>query len=344
MPDLILQRAACHLHTFQRRPFLRIFSRLFVLALFLSASAGESRAQTDAPANTDEVIRVSTDLIIIPVFVSDSHKRRVPGLTRGDFAVLDEGRAVETAYFAAGAEHVALIFLLDASGSTRDIIERQQETALALFSQFGPRSRVAVMAFDELPRLTLPFTSDASSAGAAFRLAATHDRRTAIFDAALAAVKTFETGATRPTERRIAILISDGLDTASVARASDAVNEARKRGVSFYVIHLPLFTPREGRLVPRPASKGFRDLAEKTGGQFFVVGDARTSLDPHAVYDLQAIFRAIAEDLSGQYVLGYYSNDYARDRPIHRLQVLLTLPAKRNLRVHSLREEYTLKK
>ena len=56
--------------------------------------------------------------------------------------------------------------------------------------------------------------------------------------------------------------------------------------VSFHLIQLPLFTPSDGRLVPRPAAKGFRDLAEKTidqaekaFGMFFdAAGKSMTSM------------------------------------------------------------------
>src|SRR5687767_13224581 len=109
------------------------------------------------PQDEEEVVRVRTDLVVVPVYVTDGRGRRVPGLTRQDFQVRDNGRPVETVHFAAGAERVALLFLLDASGSTREIVTQQSETALALFSRFGERSRVAVVQFRERPEQTLAF-------------------------------------------------------------------------------------------------------------------------------------------------------------------------------------------
>ncbi len=302
-------------------------------------------AQGNAPSpSTDEVVRVNTDLVTIPVFVKDARGGRISGLTQNDFEVRENGRVIKTDYFAAGTDKVALLFLLDASGSTRDIITGQRETALALFTHFGAGSRVATMQFTERPALTAPFTIDARQARAVFRTTPEANRHTAIFDAALAAVRAFVESKSPPTERRIVILISDGLDTASTTRASAAISEAVAHGVSFYVIQFPLYTPLDGRLVARRASKGFRELADKTGGQFFVVGNARDSLDPHAEYDLRPIFRAISDDLAGQYVLGYYAGEGTRDAQTHRLEVRITSEDKRRLRVHQLREDYTLKR
>jgi Ca-activated chloride channel family protein len=324
-----------------RRCRAALLITFFTLQLLICNRATFAQEQPADPS--EEVVRVRTDLIVVPVFVTDGRGRRVPGLAQSDFRVSDNGRPVETSYFAAGAERVGLLFLLDASGSTRDIITQQRETALALFSHFGERSRVAVIQFRERPELTLPFTGDLRHAPAAFQVVALPDRRTAIFDAALAAVRAFHTEGQRPGERRIVVLFSDGLDTASAAPPASVIEEARAAGVSFYVIHIPLFEPRDGHLAARRPARGFRELAEKTGGQFFVVGDARSSLDPRAEHDLRPIFQAIAEDLQSQYVIGYHASAAGQEHGFHRIDVSLIAPRKRQLRVRQLREGYELK-
>ena len=314
------------------------------LQLLFCQSNARSQERPVAPPADEEVVSIRADLIVVPLHVTDGGGRRVPGLTRQDFVVRDNGRPVEASYFAAGAERVGLLFLLDASGSTREIVTQQSETGLALFSRFGARSRVAVMQFRERPEPTLPFTRDLRAARAAFRIASLPDRRTAIFDAALAAVRAFTAGARDAAERRIVVLLSDGLDTASATPPAEVIDEARAAGVSFYVIHLPLYEPRGGHLAARRPAKGFRELAEKTGGRFFVVGDARSALDPRAEHDLAPIFRAIAEDLEGQYVIGYHASAAAPGPGAHRVDVRLGPPRDRKLRVRQLRDSYELKR
>jgi Ca-activated chloride channel homolog len=311
----------------------------FFLSLHVCLQTVSAQDAPEIPSDEDDVVRINTDLVTVPLYVTDARGRRVSGLARQDFDVRDNGQTIEPTFFAAGAETVALLFLLDASGSTRDIITQQRETALAIFSHFGPRSSVAVIQFREQPELKLAFTHDLRRARKAFQIAIIADRHTAIFDAALAAVRAFR-GIKRPqTERRIVVLFSDGLDNASTMRADAVVNEARATGVSFYVIHIPLFEPSDNRLVARRASKGFRDLAEKTGGQFFVVGDARSSLDPRAEHDLRPIFQAIADDLAGQYLLGYHASAAPQQTGFHRVEVRLKA-ANKKLRVRQLRDGY----
>jgi Ca-activated chloride channel family protein len=296
-----------------------------------------------APSEDDEVLSVRTDLITVNCFVTDTRGRRQTGLTAKDFQMRDNGRDASVAYFAPGTSRVALVFALDASGSAREHIERQRETALALISRFGVGSRAAVVAFADRAALTLPFTRDAEQMRAAFDIDAQPNRHTAIFDAALAAVRAFDAPKSDPAERRIVILLSDGLDNASLARAATVIDEASARGVSLYVIHFPLYEPSGDHLAVRPPSRGFRDLAERTGGVYFLLRDATHSLNPHHEYDLGAVFNAIADDLQSQYVLGFYADEASRGAREHRIAVSLTTSRNPKLRVHTLRDSYILK-
>ena len=345
---MILDSEALATHRLSNSPAHTVFRlfNFFILLLLISSFSNALQPRVfaqDDETSPDDVLRVRTDLVTIPAFVADSQGRRISGLSQSDFAVRDNGQPVTLSYFAAGAEHVALAFALDASGSIREIISQQRDAALKLFSRFGRGSRVAVLHFGEKAQLTVPFTTDTAKAEPAFTAYLPASRRTAIFDGAATALRAYASREINPTERRILILISDGLDTASVARASTVISYAQELNVSIYVIHLPLYAPRDGRLAVRPPAKGFRDLALKTGGRYFLAGDPKSALDPQATFDLAPVFSAIEEDLQGQYVLGYYPADAARSPGLHRIEISLTKRNQQKLRVHALREEYNLK-
>jgi Ca-activated chloride channel family protein len=261
-----------------------------------------------------------------------------------DFLLTDDGRATKIDYFASGAERIALAFALDNSGSLREQLARQSDAALALFSRFGPSSSVAVIRFGQNARVVGQFTNEIDKTRAALVEPVSLSERTAIFDAALTTVRIYSSRGENSAERRIVILISDGLDTASKSTARQVIEAADKLNVSFYVIQLPLFTPSEGRLVPRPAAKGFRDLAEKTGGKFFVAGTAQTALRPNELVDLAPVFSAIEEDLRSQYVLGFYPGETSRDGQSHRLAASLSKSKNNKLKVSQLRTSYRLNK
>jgi VWFA-related protein len=280
---------------------------------------------------------------MVPAVVFNSKGQRISGLSQEDFALTSDNKAVKLDFFSAGTDHVALAFLLDASGSAHEYITRQREVALSLFSHFGSGSEVAVLRFTNSVEVGAPFTTDLEEARKGFRFPAFANRRTAIFDSAMTALDMFRKRRGIPTERRIVILTSDGLDTASAAKASQVIARAQQDGVSFYVIHFPLYSPIDGHLQPRPAARGFRDIAEKTGGRYFMVGDAKSSLAPEPSYDLSPVFKAIGEDLAGQYLLGFYPEAEARDGIAHRLGIYLTNKHTKSYRVRTLREEYIVK-
>jgi len=320
------------------RFLLRLVTAVSLVTLSTASFLNKATAQ-----EPDEVVRIRTDLVAIPVSVTDSRGRRVLGLTTDDFVLSHDGRGARIDYFASGTERVAMLFALDASGSARDIFAQQREAALALFSRFGHGSRVAVLHFADFVRLSVPFTTDSGAAQGSFNAEAKASSGTAIFDGAAAAVRSFDGSGGFSMERRIVLLMSDGLDTISSTKYADVVTAARARGVSLYVIHFQLFTPSGGRLVPRPSSKGFRELAEQTGGRYFRIGDAKSALDPHAHYDLAAVFEAIDNDLRGQYVIGFYPRETSRDGQPHQVAIGLA-NRKSKLRVHQVKTTYRLSK
>lgn len=273
-------------------------------------------------ADDDDVVRINTELLLFPVRIRDKKGQAVAGLTEQDLTLKDKDKVTTGIYFAPGSDRVAMLFALDQSGSLQQIISQQRDAALALFSRFSDRSSVAVLRFSETSSLALPFTKDTEAARSAFRFRAGQNQHTAIFDAALDALKAYDDLPVVRAERRIVVLISDGLDNRS-ARSADAVIEAAlDKRVSYYVIHLPLFEPRDGRLEVRRPAKGFRELAEKTGGKYFLVGDRESALMPKE-NDLTPIFQAIEEDLKSQYLLGFYIAESARDNKRHFFSVAL---------------------
>jgi VWFA-related protein len=264
----------------------------------------------------DEVIRVNTELLLFPIRIRDKKGKAAAGITEQDLTLKDEDRATTGIYFQAGVDRVAMLFALDQSGSLREIVSQQQDAALALFSRFSDRSSIGVLRFSDTPKLDAPFTKDVAAARSAFKFRVGTNTRTAIFDAAMRSVEAFDDLPLVRAERRIVILISDGLDNLSHTSPDSVIDAAIRQRVSFYIIHLPLFEPRDGHLAVRPPSKGFRELAEKTSGKYFLVGDPKSPLAPRPT-ELTPIFQAIEEDLKSQYLLGFYIADSARDNRKH---------------------------
>src|SRR5580765_3401796 len=116
----------------------------------------------------DDVIKISTDLLLFSIRVKEKHGQAVLGLTERDLSLKDDDRVTSGLYLSPGADRVALMFALDQSGSLRDLISQQRNAALALFDRFGARSSVAVLRFGESANLITPFGRDNAAARAAF--------------------------------------------------------------------------------------------------------------------------------------------------------------------------------
>lgn len=309
-----------------------------------------SRVSAQTTPDTDEIINVRTNLVTVPVVVTDRRGDFVSGLVSTDFEVYDADRVVPVEVLTVGVEELAIAFVIDASGSTRDHIAQQERATQSFIERFPRPPRSAVIHFDVRPEVVLPFTTDVPAVRRAFNVGVRRGSRTAVFDAALAAVRYFDDLGANNLERRVVVLISDGLDTASTTLPSAVVNEANLRGVAIYVVHLPLYTPREGRLVPRQASRGFRELGSRTGGKYYRIGDAKMSLDPRASYDFAPVFDDIVKALRGQYVLGFYPpaphtlgrGEYETSSSVvaRSIAVKLRRRDRRDLRVRALRESY----
>ncbi len=323
---LLSTRRAAILHSFVQSPAQQPIQSSVRLICLLVALIAFPAIQTQAqePIADDEVVRVNTNLFVIPIRVKDKRGQAATPLTERDLKLKDEDHVTAGLTLYHGADRVALVFALDQSGSLRDIVSQQREAALALVGRFGDKSQVAVVRFAEKASLVVPFGKETSAAREAFSFPAQANQHTAIFDAAVAAVRAFDGLPQIRSERRLVVLISDGLDNASTIKASAVVQAALNNHVSFYVIHLPLFEPRDGRLAVRSPAKGFRELAEKTGGKYFLIGDlhAALSVPPNtATIDWTAIFQAIEDDLRSQYLLGFYFGEGARDGRSHRFTI-----------------------
>lgn len=301
---------------------LRVFLLLFLLLNLCVFVKPPATFAQDQPED-EEVLRFNTDLLLFPIRIRDKRGQTVTSLTERDLTLKDQDRVTAGLYFSQGTDRVALVFALDQSGSTREIISLQRDAAVGLFTRFNERSKIAVIRFAGKPILVAPFGRDPGVAREAFNFSSAPNQRTAIFDAAATALNSFEDLPPVRSERRLVILISDGLDNASATKPSAIIEAASRKRVSFYVIHLPLYEPRDGRLSVRSPAKGFKELAEKTNGKYFLIDSS--PLSPARTIDLRPTFQAIEDDLRNQYLLGFYLTETANDGRKHRFS--LSLPS-----------------
>jgi VWFA-related protein len=188
----------------------------------------------EKPAGQGFSFRSNTDLINVTVTVTDANGRFVPGLTRDDFVVYEDGKPQAIQQFDADRVPVSLGIALDTSGSMAGEKIQAAQAALNrfLFDLLGKNDEVFLYRFDSRPELIQGWTSDR---GAVSRALGTADARggTALYDTVAEAIPLAQKGAER---KKALVVISDGEDQNSHVQLRDAQQLIRESEVLVYAI------------------------------------------------------------------------------------------------------------
>jgi Ca-activated chloride channel family protein len=270
-----------------------------VLLLIFFAFSNVSYAQED-------VLRVDTNLVTIPVTVIDRDGRYVTNLGKPDFQVFEDGVEQEIAYFEPTVQPFTALLLLDTSGSMNNYLANLVRAANAFISQLRDDDQLIVATFSDSKRIQVLLEPTKKRD---MRLKILLQRRigdgyTATFDAVEGGIKYMR----NIQGRRAIILFSDGEQYGKKASAKSNLRDAEEQGALIYTIrfgayptHQPGYTGNIGKkeqlkLIEK-VNGYMQSLAQKTGGHSYQVDDIR---------DLEKTFSTIAEELGQQYSLGFY--------------------------------------
>jgi VWFA-related protein len=183
--------------------------------------AGTGNAPVDESAEVDEneVVRVNTSLVTIPVSVMDRAGKYVPSIRQQEFRIWEEGVEQEIAYFATVEKPFTVALVIDTSGSTRYRLTEIQDAAISFVNQLRPEDRVLVVSFDDDVRVLSEATSDRARLRDAIRRVRP-GQGTKLYDAVDFIInERFN----RIDGRKAMLLFTDGVDTTS-RRASYQTN------------------------------------------------------------------------------------------------------------------------
>ena len=175
-------------------------------------------AQTPKPTPTsddDEVIKVNSRLVVVPVSVTDASGQPVLGLKAQDFRVLEENKSQQIEQVS-DAEKVPLeiILLFDVSASTDAMFKFEQETAAQFLKDvMKPEDRASVFSIGSTPRL-IQGRDSAEKTAAAIQSIQPTKSFTAFYDSVAAAAEYLQKNAPQG-RRKVVVVISDGEDTNS---------------------------------------------------------------------------------------------------------------------------------
>ena len=174
------------------------------------------------PTPEYEVVKISSNLVMVPVSITDAQGQPVLGLKPTDFRIEEDGRTQRLTQLG-DPEQVPLdiAVLIDVSGSVVARFDFEQQAAAAFLKQvLKPEDRATVFAIDETPRL-IQRLATAQVASQSIMTLKPSNGYTAFYDSLLAASKYLDQSSSNG-RRRIAVVISDGDDTARILNVSSA--------------------------------------------------------------------------------------------------------------------------
>ena len=123
-----------------------MFLRVFILLLLFSFGVTFSVAQDKK--KDDDVIRVDTQLVDVPLAVTSPNGLPLKGLKSSNFIVYEDGKKQEIVDFSATTAPFEVALVLDTSGSARNDLLLIQRAARDFIASLRPGDRVAVIAFN----------------------------------------------------------------------------------------------------------------------------------------------------------------------------------------------------
>ena len=291
----------------------------------LIAAAVASLVAGLGAAAQQPVFRGGGDVVRVFSTVTDRDGRLVTTLGRDDFEVRDEGKPQPITQFDATPQPIRLIVLLDVSGSMEGNLSLLRAGADELFTRLRPDDLVRVGTFGEGVDLGPPFTGDLREMRAALPRHISPDAPTPLWRAVDEALTAF--GSEREM-RSVILVLSDGKDSGPLSftqrytSQAEMIERARRDDVMVYGIGMRSRGRRpppglgagglQAALMADLPDSGLALVAEHTGGGYFELRPSE---------DLGAAFARVADELHGQYLLGFAPP--RRDGKVHEIDVRL---------------------
>lgn len=219
---------------------------VFPLLIFVLGFSVFVVGQTPKPTEKEEVIRVETQIVEVPVAVVSANGQPVRGLKAANFVLLEDGKKQEIVDFSTTTEPFEVALLLDTSGSTRSELRLIQTAAQFFIANLRPGDRVAIIAYKTerkadqafaVNEVVSPLTEDRRLLRTAIDNISTSNG-TPFYDSLLQVVdRVFrEPPKEQYRGRRALVALTDGVDSTSVSDFTEARDALGAAGiVSFFI-------------------------------------------------------------------------------------------------------------
>lgn len=199
-----------------------------------------------AQEKEEDILRIDTQLVEVPVVVTDKTGKPFTNLKKSDFEIFEDGKRQEVAEFGATSAPFEVALLLDTSGSTRSDLSLIKRAAENFINSLRSGDRVAIIAFKTvrdnnkaraISEILIDLTDNRQRLKEALEKVETSNG-TPYYDAVLKIVdKVFdEKPKAEYRGRRALVALTDGLDSVSDADFEEVREELEDSGlITFFV-------------------------------------------------------------------------------------------------------------
>src|SRR5215475_3867306 len=206
---------------------------LAVLTLVAAVLPVFGQGQVEKPQQDPQSIKIPTNLVTVPVIVTDRYGRFITGLGRNQFTVREEGSAQKIEDFSSTEAPFTVALLIDTSRSTQNKLGKIRKAAETFIKQLLPNDRIMVVSFDEKVRFICDFTSDHAELERAVK-SLKSSYLTSLYDAIHL---TINEKMNKVQGRKAIVVLTDGVDTASKqATYESAIELAASGGIITYTV------------------------------------------------------------------------------------------------------------
>ncbi|MEO6726317.1 MAG: VWA domain-containing protein [Blastocatellia bacterium] len=187
-----------------------------------------------ADAQQGDTIKIDTDLVTVPVIVSDRHDLYIPDMRKEEFTVYEDGVKQEIAFFGTVKQPFHVVLMLDTSLSTGlQKLKQIQSAAHEFIEQLQGGDRVKIMSFDDTVNELCDFTGDRSALRQAIN-SVRAGKGTKLYDAMKLAMNSLKRV---KSNRKAVVILTDGVDWHSDATTyDDNIDVLEEAGVIVYPI------------------------------------------------------------------------------------------------------------
>ena len=284
---------------------------LFFVAAAFAADDPRINLTPERPSRAANAnIRIQSDLVLVPVSVTDGRNHAVMGLAREAFRLFDEKTEQRVVQFSQQDAPVSIGIVFDSSRSMTAKLPAARAAVAAFLRNSNPEDEYFLVNFNDHAHLVVPFTNNPGDIET--RLMQTPALgRTALVDAVYLALDSMKDAV---HARKALLVISDGGDNDSRYSQGELRRRLKEANVSIYAmgIYQPgqVVLPEEERGGPQLLT----DLAEHSGGRHFPVTELASLPETAAQIGLE---------LRNEYLLAYRPDESLIDGKYHRLQVKL---------------------